>query len=236
MTGGATADDLTVWTLSYSSEKQTIAFTRAEEKFEAQNPGGNVEVVHRGTDEHKTALRVAAGSDTRPDVYAMWAGPGLGGELVNVDLSREMTKYYEQYGWTDRVSVPSQAFVEAFAELKRWADDYILAPFMGSDHQQAATLWYRKRAAMMLESDWMVNAIEENAGGTFVDGGRGNGNVHRQPLRSAIDIKFSGVVVFAAEYGQLNAAIVMTVLPAVLVYLIFQRYFVSGLTSGAVKG
>lgn len=41
---------------------------------------------------------------------------------------------------------------------------------------------------------------------------------------------------FSNDYGQLNAAIVMTVLPAVLVYLIFQRNFVSGLMSGAVKG
>jgi raffinose/stachyose/melibiose transport system permease protein len=41
---------------------------------------------------------------------------------------------------------------------------------------------------------------------------------------------------FSRDYGQLNSAIVMTVLPATLVYLIFQRYFVSGLTSGAVKG
>lgn len=41
---------------------------------------------------------------------------------------------------------------------------------------------------------------------------------------------------FGAVYGELNAAIVMTVVPAVIVYLIFQRYFVSGLTSGAVKG
>ena len=41
---------------------------------------------------------------------------------------------------------------------------------------------------------------------------------------------------FASSYGQLNAAIVMTVLPAAIVYLIFQRYFVSGLTAGAVKG
>jgi raffinose/stachyose/melibiose transport system permease protein len=40
---------------------------------------------------------------------------------------------------------------------------------------------------------------------------------------------------FTADYGQLNAAIVMTVLPAAIVYLIFQRYFVSGLTTGAVK-
>lgn len=41
---------------------------------------------------------------------------------------------------------------------------------------------------------------------------------------------------FSSNYGELNAAIVMTVLPATIVYLIFQRYFVSGLTSGAVKG
>lgn len=40
---------------------------------------------------------------------------------------------------------------------------------------------------------------------------------------------------FQRDYGQLNAAIVMTVLPAVIVYLIFQRYFVAGLTSGSVK-
>ncbi|MFV0358437.1 carbohydrate ABC transporter permease [Tropicimonas sp.] len=41
---------------------------------------------------------------------------------------------------------------------------------------------------------------------------------------------------FSNDYGQLNAAIVITVLPAVIVYLIFQRYFVSGLAAGAVKG
>lgn len=40
---------------------------------------------------------------------------------------------------------------------------------------------------------------------------------------------------FANDYGQLNAAIAMTVLPAAIVYMIFQRYFVSGLTAGAVK-
>lgn len=40
---------------------------------------------------------------------------------------------------------------------------------------------------------------------------------------------------FASNYGELNAAIVMTVAPATIVYLIFQRYFVSGLTLGAVK-
>ena len=41
---------------------------------------------------------------------------------------------------------------------------------------------------------------------------------------------------FSDEYGPLNAAITITVFPAVIVYLMFQRYFVSGLASGAVKG
>lgn len=40
---------------------------------------------------------------------------------------------------------------------------------------------------------------------------------------------------FQSNYGELNAAIIMTVLPAAIVYLMFQRYFVAGLTSGAVK-
>ena len=40
---------------------------------------------------------------------------------------------------------------------------------------------------------------------------------------------------FSSDYGELNAAIIMTVLPAAIVYLMFQRYFVAGLTSGAVK-
>lgn len=40
---------------------------------------------------------------------------------------------------------------------------------------------------------------------------------------------------FQSNYGELNAAIIMTVLPAAIVYLTFQRYFVAGLTTGAVK-
>ena len=41
---------------------------------------------------------------------------------------------------------------------------------------------------------------------------------------------------FTVEYGQLMAACSVTVVPVVLVFFGFQRYFVSGLTGGAVKG
>ena len=262
MSGAAHAENLTVWSLNYSSDAQVSALDASVVAFEKTHPDVNVEFVKRGTDEHKTALRVASGSDTGPDVYVLWAGLGLGGEYVQAGLSTDLTPYFEKYGWADRLTVPSQAFVEAFAdgkhgmpyrfsgeavyynmdlfkkagidsepqtyeelkaaavklkeagiaaftfggtvnwhvmrlmdvllettcgvekhdalmsmeadwatepcaveaftEMKWWADDYILAPFMGIYHKQAATLWYAERAAMMLEGDWMVNAINES--------------------------------------------------------------------------
>jgi multiple sugar transport system permease protein len=41
---------------------------------------------------------------------------------------------------------------------------------------------------------------------------------------------------FSTEFGQLMAACSVTVVPIVIVFFSFQRYFVSGLTGGAVKG
>jgi raffinose/stachyose/melibiose transport system permease protein len=40
----------------------------------------------------------------------------------------------------------------------------------------------------------------------------------------------------STSYNLLNATIVMSILPVLIVYLMFQRYFVSGLFTGAVKG
>lgn len=41
---------------------------------------------------------------------------------------------------------------------------------------------------------------------------------------------------FGTDYGPLNAFIIMSAIPVVIVYLLFQRYFVQGALSGAVKG
>ena len=112
----ATAQELDIWTISYSSDPQRNALAAAEEEFEKQNPGVDVKITMRGTDDHKTALRVSAGSDRGPDIYFSWAGRGLGGEYVLAGLDQDLTKYYEQYGWADRLSEPALAFVDDFAE------------------------------------------------------------------------------------------------------------------------
>ena len=114
----AQAQDLTVWTLSYAAEAQVNALNAAAEQFEKTHPDVNVEIVMRGTDEHKTALRVAAGSDKGPDIYMSWAGLGLGGEYVKAGLSKDLTEYYERYGWDKRLTAPSLAFAGSYGSGK----------------------------------------------------------------------------------------------------------------------
>ncbi len=46
----------------------------------------------------------------------------------------------------------------------------------------------------------------------------------------------SGATVYEIPWGQISAAIVMTTLPVVAAVMAFQRWILSGLTSGAVKG
>ena len=40
----------------------------------------------------------------------------------------------------------------------------------------------------------------------------------------------------STEYGQLMSACSVTTIPIIALFFVFQRYFVSGLTVGAVKG
>jgi raffinose/stachyose/melibiose transport system substrate-binding protein len=55
----------------------------------------------------------------------------------------------------------TECATKAFAEMKMWGQNYILSPFMGVDQKQSFTLFLAKRAAMMLEGDWLVSQIKE---------------------------------------------------------------------------
>lgn len=114
----AYAQNIEFWTLTFSSEKANAAFDAVEAEFEAANPGVDVVITRRGVDEHKTALRVAAGSDKGPDIYFHWAGLGLGGEYVLAGMSKDLSEYYDQYGWGETLVPATLGFTEAFADGK----------------------------------------------------------------------------------------------------------------------
>src|SRR5215831_20342820 len=92
----AAAQEVKVWTLTFANQSANQAWMDIIKEFEAANPGVTVKVEGRGTDEHKSAMRVASGSDQGPDIYFMWGGLGLGGEFVKAGLSLPLDKYYAE--------------------------------------------------------------------------------------------------------------------------------------------
>jgi raffinose/stachyose/melibiose transport system substrate-binding protein len=56
----------------------------------------------------------------------------------------------------------TQACVSAsFAEFHKWTANYTLKPFMGIDQDQSFDLFVAKRAAMMLEGDWLAGNVRK---------------------------------------------------------------------------
>ena len=111
----AEAQEIKFWTLTFDNPNVTKAFDTIIKDFEAANPGVTVKLENRATDEHKSALRVASGSDQAPDIYFMWAGLGLGGEFVKSGLALPMDKYYAQYKWDDEFIAPALVVLEAIS-------------------------------------------------------------------------------------------------------------------------
>jgi raffinose/stachyose/melibiose transport system substrate-binding protein len=108
------AQEIKFWTLSFDNPAVTKAYETIIKDFEAGNPGVTIKLENRGTDEHKSALRVAAGSDQAPDIYFMWAGLGLGGEFIKSGLALPMDKYYSQYKWDDEFIAPALSFSKQY--------------------------------------------------------------------------------------------------------------------------
>lgn len=108
------AEELKIWTLTFSSDRVDAAWDKVIKDFEAANPGVEVNLQRRSVDEHKSALRVAAQSDQGPDIYFMWAGLGLGGEFVNAGLSKPLDDEYAAFGWDDRLVGTAAGFSKAY--------------------------------------------------------------------------------------------------------------------------
>lgn len=115
----AGAQQIDVWTLNFSSERANDAIAQIASEFEAANPGVDIAITMRGVDELKTALRVAAGSSSGPDIFFSWAGLGLGGEYVAAGMSKPMDAYYEQYGWDDTLLPAAAAFASSYGDGNR---------------------------------------------------------------------------------------------------------------------
>lgn len=111
----AQSQEIKLWTLNFANDSANQAFQSIVGAFEKANPGMTVKVETRGVDEHKSALRVAAGSDQGPDIFFSWAGLGLGGEFIKAGLALPMDKYYAQYHWDEEFLPTALSFSKQYA-------------------------------------------------------------------------------------------------------------------------
>lgn len=91
-----------VWWHQQTEDSLAELYHGLVDEFEAANPGITVSLEMRATDQQKEALRQSLGTSAAPDIYFSQSGPGLGGEYVKLGGSLDLTKYYDQYGWSDR--------------------------------------------------------------------------------------------------------------------------------------
>jgi raffinose/stachyose/melibiose transport system substrate-binding protein len=110
----AQAQEIKLWTLNFANDSANKAFQSIIQQFEKANPGVTVKVENRGVDEHKSALRVAAGSNQGPDIFFSWAGLGLGGEFIKAGLALPMDKYYSEYHWDDKLLPTAVSFSKQY--------------------------------------------------------------------------------------------------------------------------
>ncbi|MDO8681832.1 MAG: extracellular solute-binding protein [Acidobacteriota bacterium] len=105
----AHAQEVLIW-MRTPQASEAKALKQIMTEFEAANPGVTVKLDTRSTDEHKSALRIAATSKGGPDLYYMWTGLGLGGDYVKSGLSAPLDEYYKKYKWADRVRPLADAY------------------------------------------------------------------------------------------------------------------------------
>lgn len=110
---GGGENDLVIW-MPTQEDSQGEAINAVIDEFEKQNEGVTVTLEERSVDEHKNAMRQAAGTDSGPYIYWYWEGSGLGGELVDVGMSKDLSDYYSEYGWDDRFTAASMSGITQY--------------------------------------------------------------------------------------------------------------------------
>lgn len=89
--------EITFMTLT-SRQDQTQA---AIDEYQEKHPNVKIKVSYNSTDDHKKNLKIAASSDTLPDVWRNWGGSFASYYVLN-GYSYDLREYAEKNGWKDK--------------------------------------------------------------------------------------------------------------------------------------
>ncbi len=165
-TEAAQAVELTFWSPTWhkDADEQVIA------AFEAQNPDIDIVPSYYSSDDIKTNLKVAASSNTLPDMWYMWGGGNYANYYAKSDLCYDLTAYAQEHGWTDK-------YIPSALELCTYDGRIIALPQVYT----GLVMWYRtdifaeyglKPPATMEELDAICATLKENGVTPFSTGAK----------------------------------------------------------------
>ena len=90
-----------VWHIQ-SLEVQAEAKERSAERFEAENPGYNVEMTPMKNDAYKTQIQIALGANNPPDIFFTWSG-GTMIDYIKAGKIIDITPYIAKYDLSNKL-------------------------------------------------------------------------------------------------------------------------------------
>jgi raffinose/stachyose/melibiose transport system substrate-binding protein len=131
MTASAEEDvTLTFWSPTWhqTADESVIA------DFEAANPNIHIDATFYSTADIKSNLKIAATSDTMPDMWYMWGGANYADYYYQAGLAKDLTEYAEANNWDEK-------FLPSAMELCKSADGAVeCLPQVYT----GLNVWYRK--------------------------------------------------------------------------------------------
>lgn len=127
MASGVT--EVTFWTLNGRAD----AVDPIIEAFEAENPDIKVTASYYDTDGIKDACKVAASSNTLPDMWFNWGG-ALGGFYAENGLTYDLTEYAKANNWDQKFNAGAMALCTLDGKLSGYPTSYnVLGVYYNKD-------------------------------------------------------------------------------------------------------
>ncbi|GGI09441.1 sugar ABC transporter substrate-binding protein [Egicoccus halophilus] len=131
-TDGDAEGTISLWHIQTEVADQAL-IDDAVARYEADNPGVDVDVTAIENDSYKTQIRVAVGANEAPCIFPSWGGGTLA-EYVDAGQVVDLTDYVEQDGYRDR-------FVDAAWSVVEIDDRVYGVPV---ENSAAALVWYNR--------------------------------------------------------------------------------------------
>ena len=184
---------LTFWTPTWRKDAESQII----EDFMAENPNITIEPTYYSTDDIKTNTKIAASSDTLPDMWYNWCGYNYAEYYAREGLCYDLAQYAQENNWDEK-------FIGSALDMCKYEDGIYALPQVLT----GLVVWYRtdifeeyglEVPTTLEELETVCDTLVENGVAPFATGGTSGWHIFRY-LEALLEY-YAG----AEEHDALNA-------------------------------